>query len=160
MGVKQHLEQLTIDFCKADFKARYQAHDAILALAGNIEFDQVKSKVEQHFGNWDGRPTDSVRLTPPPGPYHFDHHESEQTQIGIAYPSVDETHADYYAARMAVECLSGGMSGRLFTEVREKRGLCYTVGAHYSSFKGIGSIMGYAGTRNDRAQETLDCFIA
>jgi predicted Zn-dependent peptidase len=61
---------------------------------------------------------------------------------------------------MAIECLSGGMSGRLFTEVREKRGLCYSVGASYASLKEIGSILGYAGTSNDRAQATLDCFIA
>src|SRR5689334_11282320 len=52
------------------------------------------------------------------------------------------------------------MSGRLFTEVREKRGLCYSVWAGYSSLKGSGSIFGYAGTSNERAQATLDCFIA
>ena len=62
--------------------------------------------------------------------------------------------------RLAVEVLSGGMSGRLFTEVREKRGLCYSVWAGYSSLKGQGSILGYAGTSNDRAQATLDCFVA
>jgi predicted Zn-dependent peptidase len=44
------------------------------------------------------------------------------------------------------------MSGRLFTEVREKRGLVYNVWAGYSSLKGSGSILGYAGTSNDRAQ--------
>jgi predicted Zn-dependent peptidase len=58
-----------------------------------------------------------------------------------------------------MEVLSGGMSGRLFTEVREKRALCYSVWAGYSSLKGQGSIFGYAGTSNDRAQATLDCFM-
>ena len=52
------------------------------------------------------------------------------------------------------------MSGRLFTEVREKRGLCYSVWAGYSSLKGLGCILGYAGTSNERAQATLDCFIS
>jgi predicted Zn-dependent peptidase len=69
-------------------------------------------------------------------------------------------HPDYYTVRLAVEVLSGGMSGRLFTEVREKRGLCYSVWAGYSSLKDQGSILGYAGTSNDRAQATLDCFIS
>jgi len=59
-----------------------------------------------------------------------------------------------------MEVLSGGMSGRLFTEVREKRALVYNVWAGYSSLKGQGSILGYAGTSNDRAQATLDTFIA
>src|SRR5204862_8072546 len=79
---------------------------------------------------------------------------------GIAYPSLPETHPDYYTLRVALEVLSGGMSGRLFTEIREKRALVYNVWAGYSSLKGQGSILGYAGTSNDRAQATLDTFIA
>jgi predicted Zn-dependent peptidase len=61
--------------------------------------------------------------------------------------------------RLAIEVLSGGMSGRLFTEVREKRGLVYNVSAGYMSLKGQGSILGYAGTSNERAQATLDTVI-
>jgi predicted Zn-dependent peptidase len=72
---------------------------------------------------------------------------------------VEETDPDYYVVRMAIEVLSGGMSGRLFTEVREKRALCYSVWAGYSSLKGSGSILGYAGTSNERAQATLDCML-
>src|SRR5438132_7221578 len=48
------------------------------------------------------------------------------------------------------------MSARLFTEVREKRGLCYSVWASYSTFKDRASVLCYAGTTNERAQETLD----
>jgi predicted Zn-dependent peptidase len=101
-----------------------------------------------------------VKTTPPPGRYHFELAKSEQTHIGIAYPSVTEMDPGYYIARMAVEILSGGMSGRLFTEVREKRALCYSVGASYASLKHQASILGYAGTSNDRAQATLDCFLS
>jgi predicted Zn-dependent peptidase len=159
MGVKEHVEKLSLEYLKTDFRQRYHARNSILALAGNIEFDHVKSVVEEHFGDWNGNPVGPTKTTPPPGNYHFEHQESEQTHIGIAYPAIDETHPDYYTARMAVECLSGG-SGRLFTEVREKRGLCYSVGASYTGLKGFGSVLGYAGTSNDRAQATLDCFIA
>src|SRR5262249_6960448 len=56
----------------------------------------------------------------------------------------------------AVNVLSGGMSSRLFTEVREKRGLCYAVSASYQSFKDRASVICYAGTTNERAQETLE----
>ncbi len=160
MGIKEHLEKLTLDFCKADFKNRFHAKDSIIALAGHIDFEEAKAVVQQYFGDWNGRANEPVKVLPPPGNYHFEEQKSEQTHIGIAYPSVPETHADYYTARMAVEVLSGGMSGRLFTEVREKRGLCYSVGASYASLKGIGSILGYAGTSNDRAQATLDCFVS
>jgi predicted Zn-dependent peptidase len=48
------------------------------------------------------------------------------------------------------------MSARLFTEVREKRGLCYAIGVGHETFKDRGTMVGYAGTGADRAQETLD----
>jgi predicted Zn-dependent peptidase len=65
-------------------------------------------------------------------------------------------HPDFYVARGAVSVLSGGMSARLFTEVREKRGLCYSVSASYQTFKDIAAVLCYAGTTNERAQETLN----
>jgi predicted Zn-dependent peptidase len=160
MGQKEHLEKLTVALSKADFQQRYHARGAILALAGKVDFEKAKGEVERLFGDWDAGQDAEVKLMPPPGRVHFEEQKSEQTHIAIAYASVPETHADYYTARMAVEVLSGGMSGRLFTEIREKRGLCYSVSAGYSSLRGIGSIFGYAGTSNERAQATLDCFIA
>jgi predicted Zn-dependent peptidase len=56
----------------------------------------------------------------------------------------------------AVNILSGGMSSRLFTHVREERGLCYAVWASYATFRDRGSVLAYAGTTTERAQETLD----
>ena len=52
------------------------------------------------------------------------------------------------------------MSSRLFTEVREKRGLCYSVYASHEGMKDRGTIVGYSGTRPERAQETLDVMLA
>jgi predicted Zn-dependent peptidase len=62
----------------------------------------------------------------------------------------------YYELLAAVSVLSGSMSSRLFTEVREKRGLCYSVGAKYRSLKDHAGISCYAGASPDKAQETLD----
>jgi predicted Zn-dependent peptidase len=159
MGQTDHLEKLTVELAKADHARRYHAKDSILSVAGHVDVDQLRDEVAKHFGDWNGQPEPSVEILPPPGNYHHEQQKSEQTHIGIAYPSVTETHPDYYTVRLAVEILSGGMSGRLFTEVREKRGLCYSVWAGYSSLKDQGSILGYAGTSNDRAQATLDCFV-
>ena len=106
------------------------------------------------------------RAQPPPlalgpQPANVNHltKDTTQTQIGIAYPSVPIGNPDYYAAQGAVNVLSGGMSARLFTEVREKRGLCYAVWATYQTFKDRASVICYAGTTNERAQETLDLLL-
>jgi predicted Zn-dependent peptidase len=159
MGKRQDLEKLTLDLCRTDFGHRYHAGSAILAVAGNVDFTSLQKQVQEYFGSWKTGTNDEVRIMPPPGAYHHEPQQSEQTHIGIAYPSITEDHPDYYVVRLAVEVLSGGMSGRLFTEVREKRALCYSVWAGYSSLKTQGSIMGYAGTSNDRAQATLDCLV-
>ena len=160
LGEKEHLEKLTLAEVKAEFAARYHANGGIISFAGNVDFNQLKNEVSRHFGSLQTKESLPLKTTPPPGRYHFEESKSEQTHIGIAYPSVTEMDPGYYIARMAVEILSGGMSGRLFTEVREKRGLCYSVGASYSSLKHQASILGYAGTSNERAQATLDCFLA
>ena len=159
MGEKEHLEKLTLGLCKVDFVERYQPRGAILSLAGNIDYAKVRDEVERLLGDWHARTPEPIKLMPPPGNVRHEDQKSEQTHIGIAYPSIPETHDDYYTMRLAMEVLSGGMSGRLFTEVREKRALVYNVWAGYSSLKGQGSVLGYAGTSNERAQATLDCFI-
>jgi predicted Zn-dependent peptidase len=160
MGEKAHLEKLTLDDCKSHFVRTYQPHGAVMAIAGRIDFARVTHLTQQTFGDWKGHLPPSIPTIPSSGHLHHEEHQSEQTHIAIGYKTIEETHPDYYVMRLGIEALSGGMSGRLFTEIREKRGLVYNVSAGYSSLKGFGSILGYAGTSNDRAQATLDVFIA
>src|SRR5690606_38623912 len=83
-------------------------------------------------------------------------HESNQSHIGLVFPSIPYRHEQYFEAWAAVGVLSGGMSSRLFTEVREKRGLCYTVTASLHTQRDRAGVFCYAGTTAERAQETLD----
>src|SRR5207253_6700722 len=108
------------------------------------------------FGDWQAGPEAAVALQTPVGGRQHLQKDTTQTQIAIAYPSVPFGHPEYYAAQGAVQVLSGGMGARLFTEVREKRGLCYAVSASYQTFKGVACVLCYAGTKTERAQETLD----
>jgi predicted Zn-dependent peptidase len=80
----------------------------------------------------------------------------DQTQIALAFPSAPIGHPDFYSARGAVAVLSQDMSSRLFANVREKHGLCYSVYASYETFKDRAAIIGYAGAKPELAQETLD----
>ncbi len=141
---------------RKQFERYFTPQGAILSIAGNVEWQPIKDQVEQHFSSWQGRPEPTVLLQPPlRGIAHIEK-DTTQTQIGIAYESVPYTDAEYYAARGAVQVLSGGMGARLFTEVREKHGLCYSIWARHGAFKGPAAVTVYAGTTNQRAQETLD----
>jgi predicted Zn-dependent peptidase len=129
---------------------------SIMGVAGNVEFEAIRDAVGRLFGDWQPKP-DPTFPTHPGGPAR-DHlpHDSEQTHIGLAYRSVPLPDPDYYTAWAATVILGQGMSSRLFTEVREKRGLCYSTYASYNGMKHDARVTCYAGSANGRAQETLD----
>ena len=131
-------------------------HGTILAVAGNIVWNDLVAQVRELFADWQSPHPDAVRTTSmPPGLTHVCK-PSAQTHIGIAMASVPFSHPRYYAARLAETVLSGGMSSRLFTEVREKRGLVYSVGCRYHTLKEHAGLFVYAGTRPEVAQQTLE----
>jgi predicted Zn-dependent peptidase len=159
-GTPEGIEALTIRDVRAQHKRLFQARGCILSVAGNIDWPALKDQVGRLFGDWPAGDEPTIQLGRPPEPTAHLEKETTQTQIAVAYPSVPFGHPEYYEAQAAVYVLSGGMSSRLFTEVREKRGLCYAVGASYSTLKDRGSVLCYAGTTNDRAQETFDVLLA
>ena len=155
-GSIEGVESASPDDLRAFHDAAYRPNGSILAVAGAIDWPELREAVGRLFGDWEARPEPPIRIRPA-GPRR-DHlvKETQQTQIALAYPSVTIHHPDYYLARAATAILGGYSSARLFTEVREKRGLCYTVYAGYESHKDRAAVVGYAGTSTDRAQETLD----
>jgi predicted Zn-dependent peptidase len=154
-GTIQGIERLTIDKIREHHGRLFQPGGSILAVAGNVEWKALRTQVERLFGDWTPRAEPALRLGEARGGRTHLKKDTTQTQIAIAYPSVPFGHHEYYAASGAVNVLSGGMSGRLFTEVREKRGLCYSVWASHQTFKDRACVLCYAGTTNERAQETL-----
>lgn len=159
MGERRQVQSITADEARQDYASRFRPQGAIISFAGNIDFAEVTDAVAAAFSDWSGSAAAALPSRRPNTRRFHETQSSEQTHIGIAWDSIPETHDDYYTVRLAMEALGGGMSSRLFTEVREKRGLCYSVWAGYSSIKGLGCILGYAGTSNERAQATLDCFL-
>ncbi|MFZ5829573.1 MAG: M16 family metallopeptidase [Planctomycetota bacterium] len=155
-GEQAAIEAVQMDDVRRFFTARYQPRGAILGVAGYFDFAAIKDHIESLLSDWEPKTIPSLTETAPPMKYQHLPYESNQTQIGIAWSSVPYRHPDYFQAWGAVNALSGGMSARLFTEVREKRGLCYSVYASYHTLRERGAVFCYAGTSSERAQETLD----
>jgi predicted Zn-dependent peptidase len=160
-GTEEGLAALNSEVIRRHYRRFFTPRGTILSVAGNFAWEPLRDLVGRLFDSWQGEAAPALAYGPPPSRRsHVLKEQVEQTQIGLAYPTVPIGHPDYYAALGAVHVLSAsGMSSRLFTEIREKRGLCYSVGASYSSFKDRGTVFGYAGTTNDRAQETLDLML-
>ena len=155
-GDQQSLEAISIDDVRRNFARRYRPDGTILGVAGRFDWQQLKDALGELLDDWEPCPTEPIAEKPPKTRYEHIDYESSQTQIGIAYPSVPYRDADYFQAWGAMGVLSGGASARLFTEVRERRGLCYAVYASYNTLRDRGAVLCYAGTSADRAQETLD----
>lgn len=155
-GSLADLERITPQSVRDHFQRCLRPNGAILGVAGRIELDEILAVVNEAFGDWQTKPETAMVTAPRGERIGHINHESTQTHIGIAYDSIEYAHPDYYKAWAAVGVLSGGMSSRLFTEVRERRGLCYSVNASLNSMKHEGRVLCYAGTTTERAQETLD----
>ncbi|MEJ2666359.1 MAG: pitrilysin family protein [Deinococcales bacterium] len=159
-GSRDGLARLTPASVRADAEHRLGPAGAVLALAGGGTWDEVREVAGRALGDWRGAslalPEPTLR---PPGQEHVAA-DSAQTQIGVAFPAPPPGDADVYTYDLALHVLSGSMGARLFTEVREKRGLVYSVGASYRALHGFGYTMGYAGTTPERADETLRVLLA
>ncbi len=160
IGKLDELESLSAETAAAIVKDRFDCGNGIFSVAGKYDFDAVCKQIERLFD----AETPGVDMTVTVGAagerYTHIPHDGAQVHIGLMTQAPPIMSADYYDINVAVSILSGGMSSRLFTEVREKRGLCYAVGARYGTLKDLASISCYAGTTPDKAQETLDVIIA
>jgi predicted Zn-dependent peptidase len=155
IGQRGDLERLRPGDAKLFWSQRFVPEGSILAFAGRLDWDRVREQVLRLTEPWRGGVEPVLPQADPPRRYHHVEAETNQVHIALAYDAVAETHPDSMLQRASAAVLSGGMSGRLFTEVREKRGLVYAVYASYAGAKDRGAMMGYAGTTTPRARETL-----
>lgn len=158
-GERAALESMGLDDVRGFFERVYRPDGAILGVAGRLDWERLKDDVGRLLGDWPA--LEKPKINEGTAGPHREHlpHESNQTQIALAYPSVPYQHSAYYVASAAVAVLGDGMSSRLFTEVREKRGLCYSVYASHGTLFDRGSVFCYAGSSAERAQETLDVML-
>lgn len=159
-GSLAELPNVSMKTVRGQYERCFRPNGAILGVAGRVKAAEIRQLVAERFGGWKRQPVDE----PVVGHHRLDgdhvEHPSTQVQIGVAYPAPPYGHPDYYAAWAAASVLGGGPSARLFTEVRERRGLCYSVQSSLHSLKAEGRTIVYAGTTAERAQETLDVTMA
>ena len=160
LGTTAELESLTTETAAKIIKDKFRLCDAIFGIAGKYDFAAVCEQLSKLFEDNSKSVKENYSYKLPGAKYVHHTHDGAQVHIGLMTPAVTLENENYYNARVAVSVLSGGMSARLFTDVREKRGLCYAVGASYHNLKQLAGIACYAGSAPDKAQETLDVIIA
>ena len=156
LGTPYTVSSFTADVLRAYFSGTYVAPNVIIAAAGNLDHDALRGAIENAF---DGMPRagETVVDGPPtmvPGMV-VRHKDLEQSHVCIGAPGHEQKHEERYASYILNTILGGSMSSRLFQNVRERRGLAYSVYSGVSSYRDTGLFSVYAGCAANKVNEVI-----
>ena len=139
----------------------YTAPNIFVVAAGKLDPDEVEQMVENRLsGLPGGEPfVREVRPTRPESRYFFRFKETEQYHVSLGSLGIPAKSEDRYAMAALNNVLGGGMSSRLFQEVREKRGLAYAVFSYHQGYSDAGAIKTYVGSTTGNVEEAVEVIV-
>jgi predicted Zn-dependent peptidase len=162
LGTVESIERLTRDDVDGWYRSRYTMPSIVVTAAGRVEHQQVLDLVIAAF---DGRLAGDARPAPlrrgdiaphrPARSTALISRATEQTHLLLGTPAMGRLDDHRYAAAVLDAAVGGGMSSRLFQEIREKRGLVYSVGSSLTHYAGTGAFSVYAGCAKKRVPDVL-----
>ena len=160
LGTEERIAAATRDMLMGYMRRHYTTSNTVVAAAGNLHHEAVLELVERHFA-------DLPRAAAPaaqPGVYRGgefrEARDLDQVHIVLGFPSVAYADPDFYPVMLLSTLLGGGMSSRLFQEVREKRGLVYSIYSFTAPYADSGVFAIYAGTGESEAAELIPVTLA
>ncbi|MGH9260937.1 MAG: M16 family metallopeptidase, partial [Acidimicrobiales bacterium] len=156
LGTRETVEAATRDQIAEFFGSWYLPRNLVVVAAGDLDHDRVAESFAGSLGRLDGG-EGPVRQRPQVDvePRVVLDDPTEQAHVAMGWRAVDHFDDDRYALMVGNQILGGGMSSRLFQEVREERGLCYSVYSWASTYADAGCAGIYAGTAPSRVGELL-----
>lgn len=159
-GTEESVATITAEDLRRFVGRRLVREGLVVGIVGDISAPEVAAALDRVFGDLPETGSDwRVDETMPQGPGGLTVIEAQVPQSSIVFgqPGLKRDDPDYYAAYVLNHILGGGgFTARLYHEVREKRGLAYSVYSSLAPMEHAGLILGGAGTRNDRAAETVE----
>jgi len=157
LGTEATIEAMPRDDIARYHHAHYEPTNIVLAAAGNLAHDHVVELIEARGPDtMPERPARTHAEPSKPQPLAVVHRPTEQAHVVLGLRSVPTLDPDRHALTVVNQALGGGMASRLFQEVREERGLAYSVYSYRAAFDDAGYLAIYAGTAPERVQETLE----
>ena len=163
LGRTESVRQISRDALIAQYRAVYRPDRMVLAVSGNVPQAAVVSAAERLFRRL---PSGSGVSTPPTveptprGEPRLVERDARQAQVLAGFLAPPVVHPDYAAVRVLTMVLGGGMSSRLFTELRDRRGLAYSVGVLATARTGPALFAPYLGTAPENADAALAGMLA
>ncbi|HEX4186002.1 MAG TPA: pitrilysin family protein [Stellaceae bacterium] len=160
LGRPEIIRQLEREAIIAYLRDHYGAQRMVLAAAGHLDHDRIAGLADKLLG---GLPAERSATTEPAcyaGGDRREERDLEQLHLVLGFPGVVLGDPDYYAASVLSTAFGGGMSSRLFQEIREKRGLVYTIHSFVHGYRDGGLFGIYAGTGEVEAAELVPALCA
>jgi predicted Zn-dependent peptidase len=155
-GTAASVGALTAADLRGFMDARYRPSVSLVAAAGQLDHADVVDRIGRALGSWNGAAQDAALTTPVARPATaFRDKDIEQVHLCLGAPSMPQAHPDRYVMAVLEQALGGGMSSRLFQEIREERGLAYSVAAYHAPYRDTGAFVVYAGTGPEACRDVV-----
>jgi predicted Zn-dependent peptidase len=155
LGRPEIIRELRRDAVVAYLRDHYGARRMVLAAAGNLEHERLVDLADTLLSDLPAERAVSTEPARYAGGERREDRDLEQLHLVLGFPGVTLQDPDYYAASVLSTAFGGGMSSRLFQEIREKRGLVYAVHSFVHGYRDGGLFGIYAGTGEDEAAELV-----
>jgi predicted Zn-dependent peptidase len=160
LGTPETVESFTREQLFAYFGEAYVAPNLIVAAAGNLDHGRVRDLVTRAFAELPTAAAPAVERAPTPVPKVVVRTKDlEQSHLCLGTACYPQDHADRYVSYVLNTVLGGSMSSRLFQNVREKRGLAYSVFSGLAAYRDAGALTVYAGCSTDAVGEVIDLVV-
>jgi predicted Zn-dependent peptidase len=161
LGTPETVEQISRDALLECFHAWYAPNNTVITAAGNLEHARLVDLVVCEFGGAARAGAVAARTTPRTHAVieQRNKRELEQVHIVLGVPSYPLAHERRYAAALLNVILGGGMSSRLFQNIRERQGLAYAIFSELSPYSDSGMLSVYAGTSREAAAQLIRCVV-
>lgn len=155
LGTPEIVRATTSDVLRGYLRDCYTAPAMVVTAAGNIQHDAFVRLIEDHFSGLSTAPARQPELARYQGGESRHQRDLEQVHLVLGFDGVSYEHPLFYATAFLSTLLGGGMSSRLFQEIREKRGLAYSIYSYTSSYNDGGLFSIYAGTGEEDVAEVI-----
>ena len=157
LGDEESIAAMHVDEIRSFHRHHYRPGNIVVAAAGQLVHDEVVDGVARRFrGDQGGEAPRRVAPGGPALPVVMTNRPTEQAHVVLGVPTFGRHDDDRFSLAVLDHVLGGGLSSRLFQEIRERRGLAYSVYSYRTSFDDAGVLAFYAGTAPGRAHEVLD----
>ena len=157
LGTEDTVRNVTHEQLSAHFTAQARPVGSIFAASGDVDHDALAGHLDAQLGDWSGEAEVPEPTGDPKGGTTHIERATAQTHLGIGLEAPVASDPDSLPFRVATGVLGGGASSRLFLEVRERRGLAYSVSARHDPGYRVGACTVTAGTTPERVSDTMDC---